>query len=170
MDQEKDTTIQFSGLKSGRYTFDFVLDDDFFGKFENEEIGGGDVHFHVDLDRKERTLIFNFSFAGTLATTCDRCLGPMTVEVKGTDALCVRFSDTETSDQEDVAILPENAIEIDLAPYMYEMSAVRLPLQHIHADGQCDPTVAALLEQHQPSTATTDPRWDALLKLKNENK
>ncbi len=172
MGQKRDTIVQFSGLKSGRYTYDFTLGGDFFDEYKNEEIAGGEVRFDVTLDKKERTLLFNFHFEGTLVTMCDRCLGQMTVPVKGDDTLCVKFSDEEQSDNEDVAILPENASEIDLAQYMYEYVAVSLPMQHVHAEGECDPSVTSYItDSEQPDSGDeTDPRWDALLKIKEENK
>ena len=38
MTEKVDTKIQFSGLKSGRYTYDFVLGKLFFSSFENENL------------------------------------------------------------------------------------------------------------------------------------
>ncbi|MCR4658891.1 MAG: DUF177 domain-containing protein [Bacteroidales bacterium] len=170
MSRKQDTTIQFSGLKSGRYTYDFELGNDFFAEFENDEIAAAEVRYDVILDKKEHTLVINFSFSGKVSTTCDRCLGLITLPVEGTETLCVKFSpDGEQCDSDDTVILPESATEIDLAQWFYEYVAVRLPMQHSHPEGACDPAMTAILEQSAPSA--TDHRWDALLDLKNqENK
>ena len=95
-----DTIVQFSGLKPGRYVFDYALDNSFFKTFENEELKDGNVDVEVHLERKERMLLFTFSFHGTVKTTCDRCLGEMEIPVEGEETLCVKFSDTETSDDD----------------------------------------------------------------------
>ena len=99
---------------------------------------------------------------------CDRCLGKMKVAVDGEEHLCVRFSDEETTDDEDVVILPENAFEIDLTQWLYEYVAVRIPMQHIHPDGECDPEVTKFItsEEENSGEDEIDPRWEALKNLK----
>ncbi len=167
-----DTVVQFSGLKSGKYEYDFTLDSTFFEAYQNDEIKEGTVDFKVILEKRERMLLFNFSFKGKLKTTCDRCLGEMEIPVEGDDTLCVKFSDTETTDDEDVVFLPENAYKIDLAQWMYEYVAVRIPMQHVHPEGECDSEMLKYIsderiesEESQPDQAKTDPRWDALKSL-----
>ena len=82
--------------------------------------------------------------------------------------LNVRFSDSEVSDDEQVVILPEEAHELDLTPWMYEFVAVRLPMQHTHPDGECDPEMVKYIaeEEQKHDDDYVDPRWEALKKLK----
>jgi len=170
MGQNDDKTVRFNGLKSGVYAFGVELDDAFFESFENEEIKGGKVHFDINLERTAGVMMFTFVFDGEVTTVCDRCLGAMTVRVKGDDVLNVRFSDTETTDDENTVILPEQATEIDLSPWLYEYVAVRLPLQHTHPDGECDPEMVKYLvdEEAKPADGYVDPRWEALKKVLND--
>ena len=170
-----DTIFQFSGLESGRYGYNYTLDNSFFERFENEELREGEVNFAVVLEKRERVLMFNFAFHGVVKTICDRCLGELEVPVSGEETLCVKFSDTETSDKEDVVILPEGEHQIDLAQWMYEYVAVRMPMQKVHEEGQCDPEMLQYIsEEREPSEedevremgeGETDPRWDALKTL-----
>lgn len=174
-----DTVVQFSGLKLGRYDYEYTLDGTFFEAFENEELRDGKVDFAVVLEKRERMLLFDFVFQGKVYTACDRCLGELEVPVAGEQALCVKFSDTDTSDDEDVVILPEGAYQIDLAQWMYEYVAVSLPIQKVHPEGGCDPEMLKYinadedeceeggdgLQQGQRAEGETDPRWDALKQL-----
>lgn len=168
MGQKEDTTIRFSGLKPGRYIYFYTLTDEFFDEWKNDEIRGGEVKINVEMERFEHMLMFNFTLEGTLTTMCDRCLSDLTVPVEGVENLCVRFSDTETSDDENVVILPESAFEIDLSQWLYEYAAVRIPMQHIHPDGECDPEVTKFITENKEEEVTDviDPRWEALKKLK----
>ncbi len=131
-----DTTIQFSGLKPGRYDYNYVLTDGFFEAFENENLRAGNVVFDVVLEKTERMLLLKFTFSGTVKTECDRCLEPMDVEVSGNEMLCVKFSNTDTSDNEDELILPEGAYQIDLAQWMFEYVTVAIPMRHVHPDDE----------------------------------
>lgn len=168
MGQKDDTTIRFSGLKPGKYTYNFTLTDEFFEECKNDEIRGGNVKFDVVMERFEHMLMFTFNLHGEVTTMCDRCLGDLPVTVDGEEHLCVRFSDTETCDDEDVVILPEKAFEIDLTQWLYEYVAVRIPMQHIHPEGECDPEVTQYIteEEAKSDDSEIDPRWEALKKLK----
>ena len=129
MSRNSDTTVRFSGLKSGRYSYDFDLDGEFFEGFKNEELCDGKVHVSAVLEKNERVMMFDFSLEGEVVTRCDRCLGELKVPIEGKERLNVRLSDDETSDDENVAILPEGSFEIDLAQWLYEYVAVRIPMQ-----------------------------------------
>ncbi|MBO4600606.1 MAG: DUF177 domain-containing protein, partial [Bacteroidales bacterium] len=138
----------------------------------NEELREGKVDFEVVLERRERMLVFTFSFKGMVKTTCDRCLGEMEVPVEGEGHLCVKFSDTETSEDEDVVFLPEGAYQIDLAQWMYEYVVVSMPMQHVHPEGECDPEMLKFIsneaeesEVRELGEEESDPRWDALKQL-----
>ena len=169
MGQNDDMTIRFSGLKPGNYTYNFTLTDEFFEVLKNEEIEGGNVKIEAKMERLERMIMFTFSLSGEVATPCDRCLGRVTIPIEGEEHLCVRFSDTEICDDEDVVVLPENAFEIDPKQWLYEYVAVRIPMQHVHPDGECDPEMTQFItdeEAEQREEGETDPRWEALKKLK----
>lgn len=168
MSKNGDRIIRFTSLKPGIYAYEFLLDDTFFEGCENEEIKGGKVSFDVKMERNERVTMFTFAFKGEVKTACDRCLGAMTVPVDGEECLHVRFSDTEQSDDENTVVLPEDANEIDLTPWLYEYVAVRIPLQHSHPEGECDPDMVKFLAdgEQQHDGDYTDPRWDALKGLK----
>ena len=169
MSQNSDTTVRFSGLKSGCYNYDFNLGKEFFERFENEELCDGKVHIAAVLEKNERVMMFKFGLDGEVTTRCDRCLGEIKVPIKGQECLNLRLSDTETSDDEDVAILPEGAFEIELAQWLYEYVAVRIPMQHIHPEGECDSEVTKYIgkeEEAKQSEEEIDPRWAALKELK----
>ena len=168
MSRNDDTTIRFSGLKPGVYEYGFTLGRAFFERFKNDEIVDGEVQISAHMERLEHTLMFSFSVDGKVTVECDRCLAPMEVPITGTESLCVRFSDTETTDDEDVVVLPEHAYELDLSQWLYEYVAVRIPMQHMHPEGECDPAVAAYLSAEATADGNDgiDPRWEALAKLK----
>lgn len=168
MSQNEDMTIRFSGLKPGKYTYHYTLTEEFFDEWENDEIRGGEVEIEAKMERFEHMLMFDFALKGEITTICDRCLGDLTVPIEGEEHLCVRFSDTETCDDDDVVVLPESAFEIDLSQWLYEYVAVRIPMQHIHPEGECDPEVTKYItdEDEEKKSDEIDPRWAALKDLK----
>lgn len=179
MERSVDTIVQFSGLKPGVYTFQFVLNDSFFSDYKNEKILGGEVVFDVKLEKKERLMMFFFAYSGEVRTTCDRCLEEMLWPVSGEQSLCVKFSDTEKSYDEDVIFLPENAFQIDLGQWMYEYVAVAMPIQCVHPDDEeghstCNPEMMSFITERDEGSGagesqddSVDPRWEALRQLRD---
>lgn len=172
MKPEIDTEVQFSGLKPGRYEYDYTLDRTFFEEYENDELREGEVVFKVVLEKSERMLLFTFSFHGKVKSICDRCLGEIEVPVEGNATLCVKFSDTETTDDENVVFLPTSAYKIDLAQWMYEYVVVSMPMQRVHPEGECDAEMLKYIsgtseenEATAPGDGESDPRWAALKDL-----
>ena len=167
MSQKSETTVRLSGLKSGCYQYDFSLGKEFFDRYENDEICDGKVKIATVLEKNERVMMFKFKLEGEVTTRCDRCLGEIKVPIEGEECLNVRLTDTETSDDENVAILPEDAYEIDLAQWLYEYVAVRIPMQHIHPEGECDSEVTKYIgsEDVAVEEKEIDPRWAALKEL-----
>ena len=174
MSRNDDTIVRFSGLKPGRYSYSFKLGKEFFERFENDEIRDGKVEIEAVLEKTERVMVMNFTLRGEVTTLCDRCLGEMRVPIEGSERLNIRLSDTEVSDDENVAILPEGAFEIDLAQWLYEYVAVRIPMQHMHAEGECDTETVSYIKSEEElnlekeENGEVDPRWEALKKLRNE--
>ena len=182
-DCDIDTEIQFSGLKSGIYHYDYTLNDSFFSEYKNEKILGGNVFFDVKLEKNDRLMQFFFSYSGKVRTECDRCLEELEWPIEGSETICVKLSDTEMSDDENVVILPESAFKIDLAQWMYEFVAVAMPIRCVHPDDAegnptCDPEMLKYIsvenedekdnedEENEERDGEVDPRWEALLKLK----
>ena len=133
------------------------------------------------MEKKERLMLFFFAFSGKVRTECDRCLEEIDWPVEGNETICVKLSDTETSDDENVVILPESAFKVDLAQWMYELVAVSMPIRCIHpddADGNstCNPEMLKYISEgtengeweteNGDENEEIDPRWEALLKLK----
>ena len=160
MEQSVDTTIQFSGLKSGVYHYDYTLDNSFFSEYKNEKILDANVVFDVKLEKSERMMMFYFAYSGEVTTMCDRCLGEMQLPIEGEQTLCVKFSDNEQSDNEDVIILHENELLILFA------GTLDLGL------GTCDPEMLKYISEESNGEPTPtdeeaiDPRWEALKQLK----
>ncbi len=170
MDYLKQFVIPFRGLKLGEHHFDFEIDDKFFDATETVDIEHGQVHVDVDLTRQERMLILECGIAGRVELKCDRCLEPYDQPVSGRERLIVKFGEDWDEESDEVIIIPESEYQIDISQYLYEFINLLIPMQHIHPDDEngnstCDPDMIARLGQHSNEQAS-DPRWDALKKLK----
>ena len=170
----KHFVIPFHGLKEGVHHFDYDIDKRFFESFEYAEINNGKVNVIVELTLQERMLIFDFEIDGYVEVKCDRCLGQFNHNIAGSERLIVKFGKDWIEESDDVLVIPEDEYQFDISKFIYEYIILLLPMQRIHPDDEngdttCDEEMVNRLEHH-PESSETDPRWDVLLKLKNENK
>ncbi len=174
VDYLKHFVIPFRGLKQGVHHYDYQIDRQFFQRLEYAEVSNGNLKVDVELTKQERVLIFDFTIEGYVEVTCDRCLVEFNQATAGSETLIVKFGEEWEEESDDVIIIPEGEYQFDISKYVYENIVLLLPMQRIHPDDEngkttCDQEMVDRLGGH-PEVPETDPRWDALLKLKNENK
>ncbi|MEI6454867.1 MAG: DUF177 domain-containing protein [bacterium] len=165
--------IPFSGLKLGFHRFDFRIDNAFFDAFEYAEIKSGAVSIGLNMEKKERMLLFDFTISGRVDLPCDRCGEMVDVSIDGKEQLIVKMGDAYRDDGEDVIIIPESDKQFDVSSYFYEVLHLMIPRRRVHpeTDGvsRCDEEVLKKLEKLSTHSAP-DPRWEALKIFKTNHK
>src|SRR5436190_23549959 len=92
--------IDFGGLGEGVHEFEFHVDDSFFARFENSLVRQGELDILVTLEKEPGMLLLDFTFSGTIVTTCDRCLDRLELEVEGYNELIARLGDSEGGEED----------------------------------------------------------------------
>ena len=160
-----DYKIQFSGLAEGEHLFGYVLGHSFFALFNEEVILGGEVKVEVTMDKQPRMLQFSFDMSGVVEVLCDRCADPVKLEIDSREQLIAQISSHESSENDDIVFIDEEAFEFDLTQHLYDYIMLALPMRMTHEqsiDNQpCDPEMIRLLEQYSAGT-TKDHRWQGL--------
>ena len=172
MDYLKEFVIPCKGLKEGNHQFTFRIDERFFEEIEYSELTHGNIRVDIDMLREERMITLIFSFSGNVDVLCDRCASAMQQEIEGTKSLFFKIGDEYREESDEVIIIPESEHSINVMQYIYEFINLLLPVRRVHpldeqGNSQCDPEVVQRIDQYKKEN-TTDPRWDALKKLKQK--
>jgi uncharacterized metal-binding protein YceD (DUF177 family) len=125
------------------------------------------------MEKQERMLIFDLELKGKIEASCDRCGEPFDLPVKGNEQLIVKFGDEDLQEDDMLVVIPDTSYEFDLSHYLYEMIHLLLPAKRIHGEDEngnslCDPEMLKHIDEYEEEEKT-DPRWDALRKLKDNN-
>jgi len=169
MDTLKEYDIQFVGLKLGKHSFTYSIDDTFFEKFQYEDFQS--IHCKVELIViKKATLIeFHFSANGLATLLCDTSNEPFEQSISNTLDLIVKFGDDFNDEDEAILILPQSEYQVNIAQYIYETIILALPVKRVHPgllDGSLQSKVLDKLKEFEITRdKTTDPRWDKLNEL-----
>lgn len=170
--------IAFKGLAEGLHEFDFQIDGKFFEHFEASLVEVGEVNIKVLLEKRSAFLKLYFNIKGWVELVCDRCLENYSQKIKHSTEIFVKFGEKEFDEGENVIwILPEEH-QLNLAQLMYEFVILSIPLRHIHpknknGERECNKEMINKLKNYmhteEEEQAPSDPRWDALKNLKNNN-
>lgn len=177
--------VPFVGLKNGKHNFDFQVGGKFFEEQGYDYIEEADVHFDVELEKKETMLIASFSISGSVKVPCARCTDSADYGLSDTYQWIYTFGSEESSD-ENLIVLPQEAYEIDFAPALYELTVVSVPSVVSHPEGECNEEMLEKVQQYvvnyddeEMEEPTEDDEeederspWDILkeLDLKDNNK
>ena len=170
-----DYIIPFYGLKEGEHEYTFVAENLFFEHFGNPEFPGGNLNVDLVLFKRHGFMELKFHITGGIKVYCDRCLELFEHPVGTENVLYVRFGEDFEELSDEIIILPFEESRLNIAQYIYEFVVLSLPVKKVHPplpDGNpaCNEEMIKKLSQHQArDEKKTDPRWDALKNLKNNN-
>lgn len=165
--------IDLKNQKDEVRTFDFDLDNLFFSALDGSEVKQGALHASVSIRKMTGFYELLFHAEGTVTVTCDRCLDDMSQPIETDNRLVVKLG-AAYSEEDDVITVSEDEGILDVSWLIYEFIVLAIPIKHVHAPGKCNPAMSQVLEElsadrssDEESSPAVDPRWSALLKLKD---
>ena len=147
MAKTNDIKLNLSTEPLGQHVRELALDDAFFAGLDQDEILGGQCTATVDITTRETGASLRISVSGTVKVICDRCLDPMDVELEPfEDQVLLKLAPEAGEDDNAIYVAEANPV-FDLGWLLYELIAVRLPVVHSHAEGECNPEMEAILNE-----------------------
>jgi len=163
-----DLVIDLKALPFGLSELEWSLSDDYFQSLEAAEVKRGKLEAHATIEKTtEKSAVLRLAISGELTLPCDRCLDDVQLPVESDTRLVVELG-TQPEDDDERIVVSERDGLLDMAWIIYEQTMLALPLQRVHADGECNEEMLRAIADHSASPAasdgepTTDPRWKAL--------
>lgn len=185
MEETKECFIPFRTFADGVHDFEFKIGNSFFEAIENSLILKGELMVRVQMSKSQQMLKFHFDINGKITVPCDVCLEDMDYEINDCEGdMVVKFGATTEEISDDLFQLSETEDEISVAQWIYEILAVSLPIKFVHPEDEngvsmCNPDMLKRLNEYlvsdddvveeKDNDNATDPRWDALKKLRDNN-
>ncbi|MEX2593778.1 MAG: DUF177 domain-containing protein [Anditalea sp.] len=178
--------VEIIRLKEGKHDFSFGVGDEFFSKFEdNNIVSKGNLVANVVLVKEANLIEAFFEIEGTVELVCDRSLEIFDYPLKTVQKVLYKYGPEETEINEEIFVITRDTPKINLAQLLYEFILLAIPAKKIHPDyleeideddfenegklvylsndvGPEDDTSSASKED-------TDPRWEILKNLKKKD-
>ncbi|MCL6274190.1 DUF177 domain-containing protein [Muricauda sp. 2012CJ35-5] len=168
----KEFFIPFSGLKLGKHTFEYKIDNSFFESFEYQEFNGASIALTALLDKMNNMMELELSASGTVNVDCDVTGEAFDLPFESDLHLVIKFGEEYNDENDEILIIPHGEYRINIAQYVYEMLVLAVPPKRVHPgveDGTLKSEILEKLEELQPKevkeSENIDPRWDDLKKL-----
>ncbi|MCC8146306.1 MAG: DUF177 domain-containing protein [Bacteroidales bacterium] len=183
--------IDLKGMQQDTQEYEYLLDNQFFTDIDSEEIQKGKVKAFITVTKIQDMYDLNFRMEGVIKIPCDRCLDDMDLPIDTTAKLIVKLGKEYAEEGDDIVIVPESEGSINISWFMFEFIALTIPIKHSHGPGKCNKQMSSKLKKHMVKSAeddsfdlddtddiivtdddsddATDPRWDALKGLKDNN-
>ena len=163
--------IKFSGLKLGSHSFDFELDDKFFDHFEYSEFTKPGISANVELIKKSNGLEIKVNLKGEVKVLCDISGDPFDLPIQGDLLVLVKYGEVYDDTNEDILVIPHGEHQVNVAQYLYEVTALAMPLKRVSPEVQKGEKGTEILKKLENLSggeeSKTDPRWDKLKDLLN---
>ncbi len=169
--------IEITKYKKGKHHIEFDITNDLIEKYQIENVNAVDVKADVDMIVDPNFLQLEISLNGTINIQCGRCLDYYNHEINHQTHLTVDFGD-----QTDDLTLINTQITINkkennliLDKHFYDYISISMPYKPAHPEengkSQCNPEMLEQLQKYSNNTTAkqTDPRWDKLKHIFNNN-
>ncbi|MDR0973235.1 MAG: DUF177 domain-containing protein [Prevotellaceae bacterium] len=183
--------IELRDMQETTADADFLLDNLFFAQIEGEEVQRGKVHVKLRVKKAIHACELNFQIEGVVQVPCDRCLDYMDVPVATNEKILVKLGKTY-GEEGSLIVVPESDGYINVAWLLYEFVSLAIPMKHVHSPGKCNKSMTGKLKKHlrggdddessedmedldfdrsgdSMDEPVTDPRWDSLKDIYNNN-
>ncbi|EFK36587.1 YceD family protein [Chryseobacterium gleum] len=176
MDKLRNYDVSFSGLKNGRHEFKFEIDKTFFQLFDTEqEFTNPRIEVNVSLDKHTTFLEFEIKIKGLVELVCDITNENFDYPIENEIKILVNFGEEYDDSNEDVITIPTGEHAFNVAHLIYENVMLSIPMKKISPNVSDEDL--KILDQFSPKDIEvaeeeeheSDPRWDALKKLRDNN-
>lgn len=176
MDKLRNYDVSFSGLKNGKHEFKFEIDKTFFQLFDTEqEFTNPRIIADVLLDKHTTFLEFEIKIKGLVELVCDITNENFDYPIENEIKILVNFGEEYDDSNEEVITIPTSDHAFNIAHLIYENVMLSIPMKKVSPNisdedlnilNQFSPKEVEEIEEEEHES---DPRWDALRKLKDNN-
>lgn len=179
-------------IPKGINTFEYRIGKQFFVNMENTEVRDADLQVTLTVNYNGTFYDFDFKVNGTVTLLCDRCLDDLVIPIETGYHTVVKYGESYDDSSDEMLVIPESDNSLNVAYMLFDTVMLAIPIKHVHPLGKCNKAMSALLKKHRArqeddedseledeligemdqmdsSDTPTDPRWDELKKLNDNN-
>lgn len=170
--------IDILRLENRIHHFEFSGDDSFFKLFDQDILEGGSFKVDLELTKTTDLIRLSLDIHSELKLTCDRSLRPFVGKIYSHEKHIYKYSDKNEEVSEDLDFITYGTPKINIAHLLFDYILLQVPIKKLHPDLESDDDdndgeivysdTINEEEEEQSEKPAVDPRWAALIELKNK--
>ncbi len=186
--------LPLKSMSPGLHEIEYKLGKQFFANMESSDVHDADLTVKLTVNHKSDLYYLHFVITGEVKLICDRCLDLMSYPIDAAYDIAVKYGDDYNDDSDELLEIPESDNYLNVAYMIYDTVELQIPMKHVHPMGKCNRAMSAILRKHRAhrpgdedaeledqlmdeidvesddeASAASDPRWDELKKLTDNN-
>ena len=168
-----DFKIKLGSINGGENCFSFEIRDKFFEEFTLSDVEYANITATALLDKEEDRLVLTLTIDGEIhKLLCDICTDEISLDITAKTKVIIKTTDEDLVSTDEIFYVKTSENAIDLKQLIFELIILNLPIRRQHAfneDGSsnCNEEMIDLVNKYTVTEEkSSDPRWDALKKLK----
>ncbi len=138
MNGESTFIIDLRGRSTDSVEYAYQLDTAFYESVDDSRVTGGEVEARVLVVPKGDVFVLHFAIKGCVVVSCDRCLDDVEIDIENEDEWLVKFGEENIDEGDDIVTVSQREGIIDVQWHLYELTELSLPMQCVHAEGDCE--------------------------------
>ena len=164
--------IPLNGLAAGETKFSWQAGKEFFDSFENSEILDAELQIEASVEKLGRYIGVDCDIQGEVTVECDRCLEDLDLPIDVEIRLSVKYGSEDSSEdhqegEREVIFIPADDAQMNMGQIIYDYVCLSLPMQRVHAPGECNPAAMRYFDAHQESISEDQEGENPFAALKN---
>lgn len=188
--------LPLKSMSPGVHEVEYHLGKQFFADMESQDIHDADLDVKLTVDHKGDFYNLSFHIVGDVTLLCDRCLDELHFPIDATYNIAVEYGEDYNDDNDEVLVIPMSDNTLNVSYMIFDTVELQIPIKHVHPMGKCNRAMSAILKKHRArrpddedaeledqlidemdqidaegdsDSTPTDPCWDALKKLSDNN-
>ena len=168
-----DFKIKLGAINGGENYFLFEIKDQFFEEFTLSDVEHANITATAFLDKDGDRLALILTIDGKInKLLCDICIDEISVNITAKTKAIIKTTDEDLVSTDEIFYVKTSENSIDLKQLLFELVILNIPNKKQHTfneDGSsnCNEQMIDLVNKYTVTEEkSSDPRWDALKKLK----
>ena len=173
-------SLNIARLKNGQNEETYLLDQAFFDHFEYALAKEGEISVRLEMVKYNTHIHAHFNLEGMITLACDRCGEDYPQSVDARHRIIYSFDKKMNFEEVEVIYVDSQEDQLKLLQELYDFVQLSIPIRKVPSPEVhlCSPEVLELLnldengnpkeEDEDSGDEVTDPRWEALKKLKDD--
>jgi len=168
-----DFKIKLGAINGGKNCFSFEIKDQFFEEFTLSDVEHANIKATALLDKEGDRLELTLTIDGKInKLLCDICIDEISVNITAKTKAIIKTTDEDLVSTDEIFYVKTSENSIDLKQLLFELVILNIPNKKQHTfneDGSsnCNKEMLDLVNKYTiTEEKSSDPRWDALKKLK----